>query len=256
MKKDTRLDQIVQLCEKDGSVTIGMLARRMQVSEITIRRDLKLLESLKLVRKHKRAYAVADGKHVRDASSYHIDRALQEHAESKWKIGVKAASLVQRSETVIFDCGSTLLYMAQALPEHTPIRAVCYGLEIAKALQEKRLPQLIVLGGVYHEEMDMFESFSDMEEIKHVRAQKAFLSAFGVHKAGLTSGSFFASSIRKQIIASAEEIILLADSSKFGVLECAHFADLEAPRLYVTDSGISPEYRELLEKMNKTVLVV
>jgi len=257
MKKDARLDDIVKICERDGITTIGMLAEKMQVSEITIRRDLKLLESLKLIRKYKKGYAVADTKHAYDVSSYHIDRELQVHAEKKRDIGIKAASLIKKGETVIFDCGSTILHMVQALPERAPIRAVCYGLNVATALQKKQVQQLIVFGGVYHDEMDTFEGLSETDEIRYVRAQKAFLSAFGIHKqAGLTSGSFFMSSMRKKIISSSEVVVLLADSSKFGVIECAHFADLSTPHLYVTDRDISAEYREILENLNKTLIVV
>ncbi|MFW6182027.1 MAG: DeoR/GlpR family DNA-binding transcription regulator [Spirochaetota bacterium] len=257
MKKDARLDQIVKLCGREGQVTIAELAGRMQVSEITIRRDLKLLENLRLIKKTGSGYAAYDSAHVRDVADYHIRSAQRSHAENKQYIGRKAVSLLRAGDTVIFDSGSTLLHMVRNLPEHPQVRAVCYGLEVAGELRKKRVQQLIVLGGVYHEEMDMFEGLADMDQIQSIRAQKAFISAFGVHRqAGLTSGSFFASSIRRQIIASAEEVVLLADSSKFGVLECAHFAGLDAPHLYITDGGISREYRELLERMHKTFLIV
>ncbi len=255
MKKDTRLDEIVKICEKSGTVTISSLARSLGVSEITIRRDLSLLENLRLVRRKKKGVSAQESQSIHDLLNYHIEEEYNKKTEQKMRIAKKAVNMIKPGETVIFDSGSTLYYLIQALPENIPIRAVCYGLQIAHMLNKKRLLQLILIGGSYQKEMDMFESFTNEEVLKSIRAQKAFISAFGIHKqAGLTSGSFFASSIRKKIISSSEKVYVLADSSKFGVIEHAHFADLHEIDTVITDSGINEEYVKLFQSMNITII--
>ncbi|MFW6139213.1 MAG: DeoR/GlpR transcriptional regulator, partial [Spirochaetota bacterium] len=137
------------------------------------------------------------------------------------------------------------------------IKAICYGLKIAEVLNSKRLIQFILLGGMYHKETDMFESFWDYDELDKIRAQKAFISAFGIHKqAGLTSGSFFASSIRRKILESSEKVYLLADSSKFGKIECAHFGGFKGIDTIITDEAISKDYMDFFSDLGIPVIRV
>jgi len=193
---------------------------------------------------------------MNDLLSYHIGNEYEKKKKQKMGIAKEAAKMIQPGETVIFDSGSTLYYMIQALPENIPIRAVCYGLQTAHLLNKRRLLQLILIGGSYQKDTDMFESFTNEEVLKSIRAQKAFISAFGIHKqAGLTSGSFFASSMRKKIISSSDKVYVLADSSKFGVIEYAHFADLPEIDTFITDSGISEEYVTLFHTMNIPIII-
>jgi len=206
MKKDYRLDQIRKICQKSGSTNIKYLAESLNVSEITIRRDIELLEKLRIIKKEKKGIIAIESQSTNDFLHYNIKDKYLDKVEQKKKIGQKAVSMIQPGETIIFDSGSTLFYTIQALPERMPITAICYGLDIAETLNRKQITKLIVIGGIYHKETDMFESLSDHEALSNFRAQKAFVSAFGIHtQAGLTSGSFFASSIRKEIIAYSEK---------------------------------------------------
>lgn len=257
MKKDARLDEIMKICERAGTVSIGFLADTLNASEITIRRDLKLLENLRLVKRNRHGVTAVESKYLSDLINYNITIEYQKKVDQKKRIGKQAVSMVKPGETVIFDSGSTLYYMVESLPENIPIKAICYGLNIAGILNKKRLLQLIVIGGIYHKDTDMFESLHGDEIMKNIRAQKAFISAFGIHRqAGLTSGSFFASSIRKKIISSSEKIIVLADSSKFGVIECAHFADFNEVHTFITDTNIQEDYLNLFKKLGIPVIPV
>ncbi|MGQ9616842.1 MAG: DeoR/GlpR family DNA-binding transcription regulator, partial [Spirochaetota bacterium] len=83
------------------------------------------------------------------------------------------------------------------------------------------------------------------------------ISAFGIHlKVGLTSGSFFASLMRKRIISSSEKIILLADSSKFGKIEWAHFANIDDIDTIITDSGINNEFIEGIKETGINLIII
>ena len=139
----------------------------------------------------------------------------------------------------------------------TAITAICNGLNTANELNEKEITQLIVIGGNYHKYADVFESIGEHNTFKNIRAQKAFIGAFGVNiQAGLTSGSFFISSLRKELIDSVDQVILLADSSKFGKIECAHFADLEEIDIIITDNGLTQSYIDQLNDLEIELILV
>lgn len=244
----------MKICRTSGFANIKVLADTLKVSEITIRRDLVLLENLKLIRRGKKGAVPVQSQSLNDFVHYRIDDEYQKKVDQKRKIGQKAVSIIQPGETIIFDSGSTLWYTVQALPDNIPITAICYGLNIAEILNKKHIGQLIIMGGIYHKDTDMCESFSEVDVFGSIRAQKAFISAFGVHpKAGLTSGSFFASLMRKKIISSSDKTILLADSSKFGKIEWAHFADIKDVNMIITDQGIEKEYIEIFSEMGITI---
>ena len=257
MKKDIRLDEIVKLCKERGTIHLKDLAKELRVSDVTARRDVKLLETLNIVRRKKSIIEIIDTPHIQYPPVYDVSTELNKNKEQKIKIAKEAVKLIEPGETVIFDSGSTLIYTANALPDNLPIKAVCYGLEIANILRKKNILQLIVLGGIYHKDTDMCESLNPECELRSIRAQKALISAFGVHKtAGLTSGNFFASSIRRKFIETSEESILLADSSKLGVIEYAHFADLREITTIITDTGIDEEYKKEFQRLGIRLIIV
>ena len=257
MRNNTRLDRIVKLCNEKGFVSIDELAQSLDVSKITIRRDIELLINLNLIQKVKHGIRPIESQKLTDLLNYDIDDACKQNITEKNDIAKKAVSLINEGEIIFFDSGSTLYYTVQSLPAKIPITAICYGLRIANVLNNKQLTNFITVGGLYHKEIDMFESLTNQNEFNSIRAQKAFISAFGVHpQAGLTSGSFFASSIRKKVISSSEKIILLADSTKFGKIEWAYFASLKEIDLIITDNGLKPQYREYLDKNEINYILV
>ncbi len=258
MKKDGRLDEIVKLCEKSGFVSIQQLAKQLNVSEITIRRDIDLLETLKLVRKEKGGATVIEQKFATPLVEYNIENSSVYRAEEKSRIGKAALSLIKPGDTMIIDSGSTLTQMVSQIPEGFPITGICCGFQIAQILDQKNISKLIMVGGIYHKQLDMFENVADEGNIfKNIRAEKAFISAFGINEqTGLTSGSFLASSIRRDIIDSVKHVILLADSSKFGRIECAHFAEINELDIIITDTGIGQKQIDYFKNQDIEVITV
>jgi DeoR family deoxyribose operon repressor len=95
----------------------------------------------------------------------------------------------------------------------------------------------------------MFESAKGVEMIRSVRANKAFIAASGVSsKLGVTCSDISEVETKKAVIASSSTRILVADSSKFGEVRVAHFAELEEFDIVVTDAGIPGEYEALIRE--------
>lgn len=93
----------------------------------------------------------------------------------------------------------------------------------------------------------MFESPEGISLIKKTRATKVFVSAAGVHEnLGVTCSNNYEVLTKQAIINSSLEKILLVDSSKFGVVKSAYFADLDDFDTIITDDGISNEWKEII----------
>ena len=116
---------------------------------------------------------------------------------------------------------------------------------------------MIFAGGYYHDNSMMFESPEGVALIGRNRANKGFFAAGGVSdKLGVTNSNPYAVDIKQASLASSLEKILLVDSSKFGDIKPAHYAELTDFDSLITDDGIPDEYAELIEKLGIDLIVV
>jgi DeoR family deoxyribose operon repressor len=108
----------------------------------------------------------------------------------------------------------------------------------------------VFAGGVLHANTLMFESPEGLELITRHRATKAFISAAGVNvEFGVTCSNAYEREPKRVAIESAVEKILVADSSKFGMIRSDYFADLSDFDTVVTDSRLDPTHRDELERL-------
>ena len=239
MSKQERIQQIVETLRSQdrGVSSIHELAGRLEVSEMTIRRDLELLARNNVVRLvHAGAVLVSP-----DASAprYSLSEAGSHMAEEKRQIGRRAAALIQPQDVVIVDSGSTTESLVNAIPDGLPLTLICFSLNVLVAAHRNKECRIVFAGGVLHENTLMFESSEGAQLIRRYRANKAFLSASGVsERLGVTCANSYEVETKKASIASSLERILVADSSKFGRIHPAHFAELRDFSVLVTDAGL------------------
>jgi DeoR family deoxyribose operon repressor len=255
-KKTARLQQIQALIKQQGSLTIGAVSREMGVSEMTVRRDVKNLEpglGISIIN-GVLFYQAPNG--ARD-EEYELSSETDRHSAEKERIGRMAAGMIEPDDIIIIDGGTTTEKMVPHIPESLPLTALCYGYNILFELQKKPNISLIVAGGYYHRGTSMFESASGIELIKQTRANKVFLSCAGAHESlGFTHAQSHETLTVQTAIASSHKKIMLADSSKFGVLRPSFFAQLSDMDVIITDSGISGEWRDILNEAGAELHIV
>jgi DeoR family deoxyribose operon repressor len=123
---------------------------------------------------------------------------------------------------------------------------LCYTFTNALEFYPRENTNLILLGGFLHRDSNIIHSVENLELIRNTRADKAFISTGGLDpKMGLTTYFDYEAAIKREMINSARQIILVTDSSKFGEINVVHFADLDKIDMIITDQGISEEYRRL-----------
>jgi DeoR family deoxyribose operon repressor len=238
-----RLAAIVQILQVRNAASVAELAEHLSVSEMTVRRDLGLLAQDNIVMVLHSGAVLNPGRV--GSSRYSLAEAGAQRRELKTAIGAKAATLLEEGDIIILDGGSTTEYLAKNMPDTLQLTVICWALNILVEVHRRESYSLVFAGGSLHENSLVFESAEGVQMINRYRAGKAFLSASGVsEKLGVTCTNAYEIEMKKAAIRSSLDRILVVDSSKFGTIQPAYFADLSEFTTVVTDSGIPPEYEE------------
>jgi DeoR family deoxyribose operon repressor len=258
LDRNQRIKHIVDILRLKTVATIKELSRRLDVSEMTVRRDLNYLAEESVVEIIPggaifRTSTESDIEHEK----YLITHEGTKKTREKMKIGQKAAALIEPNDTIVLDVGSTTEYLAKFIPIDFPITVLSYALNILVETYRKKNCTPIFAGGYFHENTLMFSSPGGLDLIRSTRSDKAFISAAGVHDSlGVTCANAYEIETKKAVMAASKTRILLADSSKFGKTRFAHFADLTDFNLIITDSEIPDEYAQRIQDLDISLIVI
>lgn len=245
-KKEKRQADLVKIIETHGMLPMKEMASLLQVSPMTIYRDLN---DLKYRPESVPSANPSDEDSSKASSSYDLLQAIQRSNEQKDKIGKFAAGLLNENDIIILDTGSTVDRMLPYIPENKNISIVCFNANVLAELRHKQGIHIFFAGGIYHPETELCESPEGIMFLKRLRANKLFLSAAGVHEhLGITCAKEYETATKKAIIESASTRILLVDSEKFDRVCSSHFCDLDIVDRVITDSKIPLHWQKLLEE--------
>lgn len=226
--KEERLFQIIKMLETDNRVEVADLSRRFAVSEDTIRRDLRDLESRGVVLK------THGGALRRLAAPRSFEKRLEYETHFKERIGKAAASLVEEGDCLLIDSGTTALSVAHALNIERG-KILTNSLEVAKIISEKPHLELIVLGGRW-DPLHQLIGPSTVEQLAKYRVDKLFLGMAGLDiQQGITAPSEEEASVKRAMINIAKQVIGLADHTKLGDVTFAYVAPASKINVLVTD---------------------
>ena len=247
-----RREKIIEFLEKDGSVKAEALSRTLKVSTMTINRDLTLLEKEGLV---KRTFGGT-------IPAYHTsiiqsgNQRLKSHPAEKTKMANKAAELIQSGDTVFIDGSTTSVFLAKRLKDFNKLTVVTNSLAIANELDGATGITLISTGGKYKSEtMTWVGSYAELM-LKDINVDKSFISSDGIHlKRGVSEIDIDNAAIKKTVVESSGEVVLMLDTSKFNKVFLAKIADLSQIGILITDKKINKDMREGLKKAKIKVIV-
>jgi len=245
-ERRNRIRNIIDLFNQEVELSVKEIAELLNVSDMTVRRDLDTLETQGVVRRtHGGAVLLDPSTNGKD--QYLIGEHTTKNVREKNLIGISAATLVQPNETIYLDSGSTTPFIAKHLDHDLPLTVLCYTMTNAMEIYSHKNANLILLGGFFHRDSNIFHSVENKALISKIRADKAFISTGGCDlDLGLTTYFYYEAEIKREMVSSARQIILVADSSKFGNISVTHFAGLDQIDTIVTDNGIQEEYRDKL----------
>ncbi len=256
-KKDKRMKQIVEMLQREGEVSVKALSDKLLTSEMTIRRYLDDLEDNGLIKRIHGGAIPVSSFNITEGNKYLIGNEISKNVNLKSAIGYRAAAMIEENETVGFDIGTTVPLIAKYIPGDKKISAVCVTFKCAYELYNKKNANIILPGGYLDRDSDVFYSEEGVSFLGKIRTDKVFISAAGIEKKlGLTCYNNLHVTIKNILMSSSKEVILVADSSKFGLVSPAHFGDLSAIDTIITDNNLSMEYRETIKSLNINLIIV
>ena len=253
MNSKTRRLTIAEQLKAEGEVSIVELASMFGTSEMTIRRDLDLLESKGVARRARGGAISIQGRSYEPPI---LQRATH-MSQAKHRIGVAAATLLHESETVVLDVGTTVHEMAKAIRPDLSITVITSSLLIAADLSAKPLIRTIVTGGVVrHGEMSMIGSRAEAS-FDDLNCDTVFLGVAGVSDTkGITEYNLDDAKVKQAAIKSARRVVVLADATKIGQVAFVTVAPIRAIDLLVTNAGPENPIIRSIKKLGIEVLHV
>lgn len=248
-----RQQRILELVREQVAVRVSYLSDLLNVSDMTIRRDLDVLEKQGLLeRTHGGAVCRQD--RVFEESLYHS--RLLEHPEEKLRIGQKAASLIEPNDTIFIGAGTTTAQILRYLDPALQVRIYTNNLGVLSEMQDNAA-RIVFTGGTYESASFSLVGPTAIEMIQQVYATKTFLAVDGLSlKAGLTTVTLEDAMMSRTMIRHTQgQIIVLAEHNKFGCVAEMVIAPVERVDIVVTDWNIPAIYREQLESLDLQVMV-
>jgi DeoR/GlpR family transcriptional regulator of sugar metabolism len=246
-----RQQRIRLLATQQGVLRIPELAETLGVSEMTIRRDLEMLEDSGHL---ERTFGGAIASEQTSFESNYTVR-LHTHTPEKQALARYAASLIQEGDTVAIDASTTCLALAKELAKRR-LTIITNGLDAAIELRNSQ-SKVILIGGYLRQIAGSFAGPLALKALEGLRVDHAFFSAKGVlPEDGYLDSDLDEVEVKRVMIASAVHSTALMDSSKFGVHALGRIAPLHDIHLLVTDAGLDKKLGAQLFKQKLKVKII
>lgn len=229
-----RQQYILSLIRREGTVTVSRLAQELEVSELTIRRDLDQMAARGLV---ERTHGGATERRTLAVEPDYLQKA-QEYPEEKMAIGEATALMVEAGDTLFVNSGSSTLAVIQALAKaDKEITIVTNNADAFWACKESEHIRLIFCGGVYRERSHSVSGSLAALVISQINADKAIIGVDGFSpSSGLTTPILEeAETTRAMIEQTVGKVIVVATANKIGVVSNYRTIGLEEVDVLVTD---------------------
>lgn len=258
-KTDRREELIMKELLLRGTMSLSDLVEAFGVSAPSIRRDLTRLEGRGLVRRTHGGVTLIEPtlyEAFRYDTSYQA-RELRFEVEKRL-IGVAAAECVREKDTVGITAGTTATQVGRALRQRRNISVVTNALNIGMELCNQTEIRTIVTGGLLAWRWTFaMAGQTAIDALRDIFLDKVFLSATGFDlKHGVTTLESEEALVARTMVEHAKEVILIADSSKCGVVSSSRICAISDVHRLITDKGLSSEQREAFEAAGIAVQVV
>ena len=243
--------KIIDLLQEKGNVIVSELSNLLSVTEETIRHDLEGLEKEGLL---KRTYGGAIPTNRISLELSFKAREI-ERKEEKKAIGKVAAGLIEDGDALMFDASTTALEVAKEIKAKKRLTVITSSLAVVLELIDRSEITLISTGGLFHSRSLSYVGPLAEKGARNYHVDKLFLGAKGISIDGVTDSYEAEAQLKKAMIESAKETILVIDNSKLNKIALVSIASLEAINKVITDSGISSRDKKLLIDQGIKVIV-
>jgi DeoR/GlpR family transcriptional regulator of sugar metabolism len=235
-----RRQLILEMVRSNGAVSLRELARVVQTSEVTVRRDVRALEAEGLLdRRH--GGAVLPGGLTRESGfpqKSHLATA------EKTAIADLAAGLVEEGEAVVVGAGTTTQELARRLARVPGLTVVTNSLLVAQALAHANRVEVVMTGGTLRGSNYALVGSGAEQSLQGLRVSRAFLSGSGLTaERGLSTSNMLSASVDRALVQAAAEVVVLADHTKLGTDTMFQTVPTDVMTRLVTDKPPSHDDR-------------
>ncbi len=239
MLADKRRAELLELVRRQGFAPLPDLAKALDVSESTIRRDLAHLERKgSAQRTHGGAFYTGPSPNLP-----HFELRQVAQWDKKQAIAHAAAMLISDHSALLLDGGSTTYELARLLVGR-PLQIVTNSLPVATLFAGSTDADLIIVGGYVHGRTGTVQGPIAEQTIRSLNVRLAVISGAGVNDRGLFNSNLQIAATARAMIDAAEEVVAAIDSTKFGHQSLAHICPLEQIHHIVTDQELDETWQQ------------
>lgn len=251
-----RRKRLLKLLAEHQTASVPQLVEWLNASPATVRRDISWLAARSLLtRTRGGATNLEQKKRGFPLTSETFQNNIQCRGEHKRAIARYAAGMCSEGETIIINGGTTTFMMAEFLVDHH-LKILTNSFLMAERLLVSSENEIIVPGGKVYREQNVILSPFDNDITQHHYAGKMFMSVYGLSLLGLMEADPLLIQAEKRLISQAEELIVLADSSKFAKKAGLILCGLNRVSTVITDTEASDSAVQLLEQSGVRVVTV
>lgn len=247
---EERRNRLLELVRVRGFAALPDLADALQVSESTVRRDLDYLEeSGTAKRTHGGVFYTGSSPKLP-----HFDERQPAQWDKKRMIAERAVELIENGDTVLLDGGTTTYEVARLLVGR-PLQVVTNSLPVANLFASSSNTDLVLLGGYVYPRTGVSLGPYANEMLSRLNVRKTVLSVAAVSIRGYFNSNLLLVETERAMMKAAEDVIVVADSTKFGHQSLAHLCPLNAVNHLVVDREITEDWRSKIVVSGVNLLV-
>lgn len=236
MLKEERRRAILQILSRESRLVVGDLARQLEISQVTIRKDLAEMHSEGMVHRTHGGALPVEGGAFEDPTLREKEKLYR---NEKLHIAAAAAGMVKEGQVVILDSGTTTTAIARALRNFRQLTILTNAVNIAVELAGTAI-EIILTGGALRKNSFSLVGPIPEEALRRLNADILFLGVDGIDvRYGLSTPNLLEANVNRAMVEAAKRTVVVCDSSKFGRRSLSHILPLSALREIITDRGVA-----------------
>jgi DeoR family fructose operon transcriptional repressor len=243
-----RHERILTALRADRFIKIEDLLRITGSSLSTLRRDINQLAEAGRIRKS-RGGVLLEGESKGEESSFLYLNREKLYKSEKERIGRATQQFIEDGDFLVLLNGTTTIAVARSLSPDKRLTIITNGIDIVTALRDKPNVQVILLGGIVDYAHYVMTGPMVLRDLGDLHATKLISGAGGITaEKGVTVYPYMVSAYYGRIVGMVEQVIVVADHSKFGRNALVQAIELDQIDTLITDRGVEPVHLELLER--------
>lgn len=243
---------ILEKLKKEGKVSILDLVEEMEVSGVTIRKDLKLLEDKNLL------FRTRGGGSINNP--YAVDRPIYEkefiNSDEKKRIAKAAIELIGQTDSIMIGSGTTVFEVARALYPSKHLTVITPALKVGLELCNRPNVEVLQLGGLIRQNSSSVAGMHAIRVLEEISCSLLFLGVDGIDiEFGISISNLAEATLNQKMIETTQTIVVVADSTKFDRRGLGRICSLEQVKYIVTDNKVSKNTIKAIEERGVKVII-